>query len=222
MDKLKDIVLKIWKDPVWSKIIAAVILTLAGAFFTIIKKYGKNQKNFILKTWKYPVWITIITMVIISLAVAFGGIKSCRNIVKKVINQIDSEKKSDDSSLNNAQTESIKKQIILVDELPYSTNIPILDKTIYIKYNYNDFLIGGKNIKKLKISARTFDAHDLKPNYKHYPNEIEYYIHDKPYIEFEYLGQFYFIKVDGKRYNYKYILGKVSKTSMDLMMTDFD
>jgi hypothetical protein len=187
INRLKEVILKIWRDPVWSKIIAVIIIAIASTLYVSIRSCGNNSKS------------------------------------KDVVNQIVSKKKQTEiASENNSQPELIKKNIISQGELPYLKNITILDKTIYIRYSYNDFLIGGKNITKLKISARTSDGRNSSPKYLSSSDEIEYFIHDKPYIEFEYSGQLYSIEVLGEMHRYRYIIKKIFKATMDLRKINFN
>jgi hypothetical protein len=98
----------------------------------------------------------------------------------------------------------------------YDRNIPIIDKTIYIGRPYStSFVIGGKNILKLEIAARTSEGGDAKFNIINIRGEIEYYIHDRPYIEFKYRDIFYSIEVS-KSQDYRYTIKEILSPSMDL------
>ena len=102
--------------------------------------------------------------------------------------------------LKSDTTEIISKNrhdtIIAVIELPYSKIVPILDKGIFIKYQFNDFIFGGINIDTISINARTKMGESLKI-YKPV-GEIQIGISEEPYIEFEYKGTLYSIEMDIK------------------------
>lgn len=95
MEKIKEYVLLIWKDPVWSKVISVAILGLIDFCYLLI---STNMNNHSLKsevtnqmTIKVDLWIVIVLILITMLLFLF---KRKDNNAKNVIMKQKSGKKS--------------------------------------------------------------------------------------------------------------------------------
>lgn len=86
---------------------------------------------------------------------------------------------------------------ILLDslKLPYLKKVPILDKGIFIKYSYNNLVIGGVNIDSLNLNARTREGEPLP--FRDYNQTLETNIKLQPYIELKYKGNYYSLEIVG-------------------------
>ena len=84
---------------------------------------------------------------------------------------------------------------LLNQELPYLENVPIIDKGLFIKYSFNDFIIGGANIDTISINARAKSGESLYINKE--KMEVQIDITKEPFIDFEYKGSFYSIEING-------------------------
>lgn len=78
---MKDRFQKIWKDPVWSKVIAAVIIAAAGAVYSLVKSWlndsGSLEESF--KTvFSYQVNIWLAIAVLMTVLIIAGIIKKIR------------------------------------------------------------------------------------------------------------------------------------------------
>lgn len=160
----KTLFLRIWHDPVWSKVIALGIVALVGVSWAWLNTAGIQNTQ-----------------------------KASRDSVDK----------------HPPKTEEAKLNIVLEGVFPYLQNVPILDKTIYIKWNFAHLSIGGKNIARLSIAARTRDGRNAGASFDAMRQEIDYSMYDWPYVEFEYSGKLYSIEVLGEVDQFSYILRKV-------------
>ena len=171
-----------------------------------------NIWGFLKKILHDPVWSKVIGGLILAGLLAFGTLMHFKwewPAQKLVSKQEDSIKP--DIYVND--------KIISEEELPKWQNVPLLDKTIYIKYEYYSFIFGGKNLKKIRIAARKGNGEIIRAHINRDKNEIIYNIDDKPYIEFEYKGSAYSIEVrGGSNWSdpYKYILTLKAYLTMDL------
>ena len=158
-----------------------------------------------------------IAAVILVLVVAFFGISKIINEITKTkeniekFNNTSDEPKSEDTISNEFienQVKNVNTNLILIDslELPYLKNYPILDKGIYLKYHFNDLVVGGVNIDSLKINGRTYDGEPLE--FRNYNKTFETSITQQPYIEIKYKGSFYSIEILGKHYSFDCIIQK--------------
>lgn len=104
--------------------------------------------------------------------------------------------------------------ILVENELPYLENYPIIDKGLYVKYYYNDFLLGGVNVDSIQLNARTIssEALDLKKDNDYLSMDIT----REPYIEFKYKGKFYSIELKGSHYKFVMTLKEIVKPTMTL------
>lgn len=100
-------------------------------------------------------------------------------------------------------------------KLKYLENVPILDKGIFLRYNYNDLQIGGANIDSLKINARSYYGNLL--TISKYEGKLELPITKQPYIEFEYKENNYSIEVLGQHYSFVCILKKDIVPTLNLI-----
>jgi hypothetical protein len=95
-----------------------------------------------------------------------------------------------------AVTNEIKSDTTLfIQELPYLQNVPIIDKGLFIKYYFNDFIFGGANLDIISINARTKSGESLPLGRE--KMEVQMDITKEPFVEFEYKGIFYSIELDG-------------------------
>lgn len=83
--------------------------------------------------------------------------------------------------------------IIFKRELPFLENVPIIDKSLFIKHYFNDLIIGGVNIDTLSINARTKTGEAL--SLKRTDKGIQLDITKEPFVEFEYKKVFYSIEI---------------------------
>jgi hypothetical protein len=108
---------------------------------------------------------------------------------------------------------------VLLDniELPYLNNLPIIDKGIYLQFDYNDLHIGGVNIDTIKINARAKNGEPLK--IRKSDNLIELDLTKEPFIEFEYKGVNYSLETSGQQYSFYCTLRK--NVSITMRLRDF-
>ena len=107
------------------------------------------------KIWHDSVWSKVIAGLIVAAILAFIGYT--KNWIG--LKPIDTSKKSNISTnyTDNVKPTAIPNEstILTTGELPYLENLPILDHTLFLRYNYNNFVFGGKNLKKIVIAARS-------------------------------------------------------------------
>jgi len=156
-----------------------------------------------------------IAAIILILIVAFFGISKIINEYAKTkeniekLNNTSDNKNQDFDSTKTTSTADLDENIILNPELidslklPYLKNVPILDKGIFLRYNYNYLILGGANIDSVKINARTYDGEFLE--FDKYVGKVEYDITRQPYIEMEYKGSIYSIEIIGKHHSFEYV-----------------
>lgn len=174
---------------------------------------GALITKFFFRAWKDPVLSKIIAVGLLSLIGILVGLY-------KTGNESNNQKKPPETTVQKKLSAATNSSLASSGSLPYLENLPILDKTIYLKYSYNDLLIGGKNIGKLKVAARTHDGRDAKPFYESYPKAVTLDIHEKPYVEFEYADKYYSVEITGEMHSYKYTLSVIpdqTQLSMDLI-----
>lgn len=99
--------------------------------------------------------------------------------------------------------------------LPYLDNVTILDKGLFLRYNYNDFDIGGVNIDSISINARTKKG-DVATIAKGKDNIQIHSIYNFPFVEIEYKGVYYSIEVCGEYMNYYCRLNRIETPTMKL------
>ena len=102
--------------------------------------------------------------------------------------------KSETKSVNELKPDTLLKSY----KLPYLENVPIIDKGLFIKYYYNNFVISGVNIDTISIGARSKSGESL--NLFNVNREIRLDITQEPFIEFDYKGTLYSIEISGRHY----------------------
>ncbi len=131
-----------------------------------------------------------------------------------------------DQDINPDEDSKAKKSVNEADsnpkvlrqfEIPYLENVPILDKGLFLRYNYNNLQIGGANIDSIGVNARAHDGETLAFNI--YERKLELPIHEQPYIEFEYKGTAYSIEVIGRNLSYNCIITKDILPTLNLDQT---
>lgn len=100
--------------------------------------------------------------------------------------------------------EKIHDTIIANLELPYLDNVPIIDKGLFLKYYYNDFVLGGINLDTISIGARATNGEGLQLVKSE--GQVHMDITQEPYVEFEYKGIYYSIEITGKHYSFSCVL----------------
>jgi hypothetical protein len=181
------------------------------------EKDRQNKKDWILnfdRKWKLPAAI----LVVVGIIIATIRLNSNKNQpIPKGNKSIEIQKeniKPKENSIELAKN-NLSQKIIDILKLPFLENVPILDKGIFLRYNYNDLLVGGVNIDSIKINARTYDGESLKFN--KYDGKVEFDITRKPYIELEYKGSIYSIEILRKHSSYSYVLRKDILPTLNLI-----
>jgi hypothetical protein len=172
------------------------------------EKDRKNKEDWILnfdRRWKLPAAILLVTGIIIA-AISLNN--NNKQSIPKAIESINIQKENIKPQNNTVELSLINLKHKTIDslKLPYLKNVLILDKGIYLRYNYNDLLLGGANIDSIKINARTYDGESLK--FKKHDRTVGFDITKKPYIELEYKGSVYSIEILRIHSSYSYILRK--------------
>jgi len=171
----------------------------------------------------------VVAIILVLIVVFLGAAKIIDSYVKtkKNLQEINKEDNTKDTSeLNQSDkiTLPIKDSVlkphhyetILLDsvELPYLENLTILDKGLYVRYDYNNLDFGGINIDTISINARARNGSALNVNRSSGVLEID--LTKEPYIEFEYKGRFYSIETAGKHYSFYCTLRENIKPTMKL------
>jgi hypothetical protein len=151
-------------------------------------------------------WFTIISSICAVLVLLFGN-----NIWGRLKGKETTVAKSDTV---NIQTEVKHDTILFEKELPYLENVPIIDKGLFIKYYFNDFIFGGANLDIISINARTKSGEKLTLIKR--KTEILMDINEDPFVEFEYKGTFYSIEITGYHPTFKCLLKKNIKPTLTL------
>ena len=99
----------------------------------------------------------------------------------------------------------------------YTERTPILDSTLFVGRNYNDFVFGGKNIRLVKFAVRTVKGEDvrIRKNFSESMIEIDYWI--APYIEMDYKGKYYSISVQVDDFAPQYTIRRIDFVTMELL-----
>lgn len=142
----------------------------------------ESRKKIKLEFVHYFTIISAICGVVVSL---FGN-----NIWGRLTGKEHTETKSDTITI---EAKVKHDTTLFVKELPYLENIPIIDKGLFIKYYFNDFIIGGANLDTISINARTKSGESLQL----IKREMEMDINDEPFVDFKYKGVFYSIEITG-------------------------
>ncbi len=123
----------------------------------ILSKYRditKASKPSFRTIWKGPVWSKIIATCILAM---FG-------IVWVTINDNDTKnlKSNQTATVTENDIHDYQSFIIKKHLLPNTKKIPILDNNIYVGWYYSSFMVGGVNLKGIKIAGRSEEAEPLK------------------------------------------------------------
>lgn len=101
---------------------------------------------------------------------------------------------------------TIAKDTILQQNLPYLENLPILDNNLYVKYYFNNFLIGGANADKISINGRTRKGEKI--DIVSEKDFLKMNISDEPYLELCYNGIYYSLDITGQHHTFNFIIIK--------------
>lgn len=205
--------------------IQRVITDINNGVYVTVDKFDFTYDG-IIKALKRNKIVAIILVIIV---VFLGASKLIESYVKtaknlKEINKGSNNKdtlsinKSDNITLpiKDSLSKSLNLETILLDsvKLPYLENLTILDKGLYMRYDYNDLDIGGVNIDTISINARARNGSGL--NISKSSDVLEINILKEPYIEFEYKGQFYSIETTGQHYSFYCTLTENIKPTLKL------
>jgi hypothetical protein len=146
---------------------------------------------------------------LVSVAIAFLVLLFGNNIIGRFSNNND-QTKVETTEISEIKTD----RIIDTLNLPYLTSIPILDKGLFMKYYFNDLIIGGANIDTIKINTRTKKGEYLKMTNAN--NEISLDINTEPYIEIEYKNKFYSLETTGRHYTFNCIIKEIRTPTLQL------
>lgn len=155
--------------------------------------------------WERPHKIALASLIIAIIVLIFGN------------NLYDRFTKINNTSIPFEKVNTInvlKDTIILKDKLPYLENYQIIDKGLYIKYYFNDFVFSGVNVDTIQINARSksSEAMEIKKD----KNSVIMDINAEPYIEFEYKGKYYSIELAGSHYTIMMTLKEIVTPTMKL------
>ncbi len=164
-----------------------------------------NSQKFESKNSKKQYYINAAGLVIAAIGLIFGD-----NLIKHFIEP------SANTSYQSIEDDN-SRTTILADstEIPYLSSIPILDKGLFLKYDYNYLRIGGANIEGVLLNCRKQNGEELK--FSREEKSIVMSISEEPYIELSYKGHFYSITVFGQHYNFKYSLKSIHNPTLELL-----
>ncbi len=120
-----------------------------------------------------------------------------------------------DESNNGSETNLPNQLLNVQGVLPYSENILILDSNLYIKNDFNEFVIGGKNLSKIRIGVRSYKGNDIVLLKRNMPFELYCRIRDLPQVEMEYKSRYYRLTIS-QNVQYHYKLEHKNNITMDL------
>ena len=101
--------------------------------------------------------------------------------------------------LNSDAPESRSERIIFSGVPPYLVDFPILDKSIYIRHEAEEFHLGGSRLHLVRYTATTSSGEI--PTIRDRDGFIEFSVSEQPYIEFSYREKFYSIRVINRSYS---------------------
>jgi hypothetical protein len=148
--------------------------------------------------------IALVSLFIALLVFLFGN-----NIMGRFYSG-DSQSEVDADTINSVKSE----RIIDTLNLPYLETVPILDKGLFIKYYFNDLVLGGANIDTVRINMRTKTGESLKMTSSN--NQINLDINTEPYIEIEYKKKFYSFETTGRHYEFTCIIKEINTPTLQL------
>ena len=160
----------------------------------------------------------IIAIILVVIVVLLGGLKIF-NESSKAKDNFTKINQTENDEIDQPDKSIVSDNQIIIDtlansELQYLKNITILDKGLYIRYNYNDLHLGGANLDSIKLNGRTADGIPL--NFRKNDGFIQTSITQLPYIEIEYKGANYSIEIIGKQYDLKYLILKNINQTLSL------
>lgn len=155
------------------------------------------------KKWEKGAIISLISLIIAFTVLLFGN-----NLVSRFSNEPIKQKEL--LKKNNSNI------VVKTFNLPYLENYPILDKGLFVKYYFNNLILGGANINGIKINARGKNGDKIEINRETLGNNFEIDINEQPYIEIEYKKKFYSIEILGKHYSFKCKIDEIKKPTLDL------
>lgn len=139
------------------------------------------------------------------------------NDLKPILNWDFIKDKFSNNSIEPENSKTHSSLIIFRNmELPYLREVPILDKTLFIKYSYNDLVIGGKNIQKIQYAAHKENSKDIDVYIFNYPKRISMSIHDLPFVEIKYKDKIYSLEIIKMESSFLATLEPISDLTMDL------
>ncbi|MCW3077941.1 MAG: hypothetical protein JWO32_2550 [Bacteroidetes bacterium] len=140
------------------------------------------------KKWEKGAIIGFISLIVAIAVLLFGN-----NLLSKC---------SDDKQVaSKKHNNHIFDTSVVILNLPYLENVPILDKGIFLKYYFNSLIIGGTNLESTTIRVRAKNGEKLEIN-KDLDGNLDIDINTEPYIEIKYRNEFYLIEVTGKHYEF--------------------
>jgi hypothetical protein len=155
------------------------------------------------KKWEKGTTISLLSLIIAFTVLIFGN-----NLIDRISN------KTEKKEYYNKEVPTVS--LVNTIDLPYLENVPILDKGLFIKYYYNNLIIGGANLDEIKINARAENGDKLEINNEVFNNNLEVDITKEPYIEIEYKNVFYSIEITGKHYNFRCKISKLKNPTLIL------
>lgn len=187
----------------------SVTLTSLGNFAERLKDFIGRVTPVKKTKWERSHKIAIISLIISFIVLIFGN-----NLLEKLnLNSI--------SLLPNYEKQNIEHfkedTIINIKELPYLENYPIIDKGLFIKYNYNEFHIGGVNIDEISLNARTKLSNPLDITKE--KDFISVRIIEEPFIEFKYKNKYYSMEISGEHYQFSFLLKQIKEPTMKLRIS---
>jgi len=155
------------------------------------------------KKWEKGTIISLVGLIIAFTVLLFGN-----NLMSRFSNEPNKEKE--------LLKESNQNIVIETFNLPYLENYPILDKGLFVKYYFNDLILGGANIDGIKINARGKNGNKMEINREYSDNNFKIDINEEPYIEIEYKKKFYSIEITGIHDSFRCKINEIKKTTLDL------
>ena len=161
------------------------------------------KKELKLKTiWHDKVWSKVIAGLIVAAVIGFLGYAGNHIRNWRDHNPHDTTEVSN-SSVRHADSTPVlpysnESGLISSGKLPYLDDLPILDQTLFVRYNYNDLVFGGKNLHNVAIAARSKMGSDLPLGNSSFPDELQCDITKEPHIEFRYRDMVYGLTITGR------------------------
>lgn len=163
MKKLKEI----WKDPVWSKVISAGIISLLILIYNAIDVLatGKDFKTSVITFWNFKVSLWIIAIAIIILGIIFTIVKKIKK-VKKVEFIYDEKTLELDTALFN----KIRNNMLTIQ------NIYWLRTNNFAGYSFRDELLRPFDLIEVEMERPDLDF--FYPKLESLKEELLNYIRD--------------------------------------------